>query len=120
MSFSGRNLSGRAYLIQKLRERDLSERYARYILNAIFEEMAEALGRGEKVEFPFGYLHRVGHCRKKQRGWFLDMIMIYQQPYTVAHVCDEEGNALLGEARGITSPGATGTRLKSDVEIFGR
>ena len=90
-----KDLGGRAYLVAKLRERGgLSERSARYILNAIFEEMAEALRRGEKVECPFGYLQRVPRRREKQRGWFLNRITtIYQQPYTVALVRDDEDDA---------------------------
>ncbi len=48
-----RNL-GRAYLVAQLRERGLSRRWALRILKVVFDEMNQALARGEEVEFPFG------------------------------------------------------------------
>ena len=86
-----RNL-GRAYLIGELRRRGLSRRGAKRILNFILEEMKQALGRDEAVEFPFGWLERI---YKISRHWELigDEPM---QPYTVEHFTDKEGVALLG------------------------
>ena len=52
---------GRAYLVDKLRERGLSRRDSVRVLNVILEEMAKALRRGERVEFPLGALRRVRH-----------------------------------------------------------
>ena len=52
----GRNLVGRSYLVSKLGERGVSRRLAVRILDLVFEEMSQALARGESVEFPFGYL----------------------------------------------------------------
>jgi nucleoid DNA-binding protein len=87
---------GRAYLMDKLRERGLSRRDSARIVNFVLKEMAEALKRGESVEFPLGTLRRVRHQRTKQRGWFLGKITtIYKRPYTVKHELDEEGYKLL-------------------------
>jgi len=87
---------GRAYLIGKLRERGLSRRDSARIVNFVLKEMAEALKRGESVEFPLGTLRRVRHQRTKQRGWFLGRIRtIYKRPYTVKYELDEEGYKLL-------------------------
>jgi nucleoid DNA-binding protein len=61
-------------IIAKLRERGLSRRDAVYVLNFVLDEVAVPLKRGEAVEFPFGYLRKVRHPRKKQRGWFLNKI----------------------------------------------
>jgi len=80
-----RNL-GRAYLVEKLRERGLSRRQAVRILNEIFLEMSEALARGEDVEFPFGYLTRV------DRRVFMNCEL--QWPRTVQHEFDEPGSEL--------------------------
>ena len=87
---------GRAYLVDKLRERGLSRRDSVCILNIILEEMAKALKRGERVEFPLGALRRVRHQRTKKRGWFLGRIAtIYKRRYWVRHELDEEGYELL-------------------------
>ena len=87
---------GRAYLVDKLRERGLSRRDSVRILNVILEEMAKALKRGERVEFPLGALRRVRHQRTKKRGWFLGRITnIYKRRYWVRHELDEEGYKLL-------------------------
>ena len=87
---------GRAYLVDKLRERGLSRRDSVCILNIILEEMAKALKRGERVEFPLGALRRVRHQRTKKRGWFLGRITnIYKRRYWVRHELDEEGYKLL-------------------------
>jgi len=56
MGITDKNLGGRAYLVGKLVERGLSRRQAVRILNTIFQEMGEALQRGEDVEFPYGCL----------------------------------------------------------------
>ncbi|HVP57784.1 MAG TPA: hypothetical protein VMU02_06775 [bacterium] len=53
-----RNL-GRAYLVKELGRRGLSRRDAVYILSVVFDEMSQALKRGEVVEFPPGRLRRV-------------------------------------------------------------
>jgi nucleoid DNA-binding protein len=87
---------GRAYLVGKLRRRGLSRRDSVRILNFVLNEMAQALKRGESVEFPLGTLRRVRHQRKKMRGWFLGKIRtIYKRPHTVKHELDEEGYKLL-------------------------
>jgi|SRR5580658_8483685 hypothetical protein len=83
---------GRAYLVEKLRERGLSRRDSVRILNAILGEMTMALKRGERVEFPLGALRRVQHQHTKKRGWFLRRITtIYKRRYSVKHELDEEG-----------------------------
>jgi len=85
---------GRAYLIDKLRERGLSRRDSAKIVRFVFKEMAGALKRGESVEFPFGTLRRVRHQRRKQRGRFLGKIRtIYKRRFTVKHELGEGGMA---------------------------
>ena len=87
---------GRAYLVEKLRERGLSRRDSVRIVKFVFDEMAKALKRGEFVEFPLGVLHRVRHQRSKQRGRFLGKIRtIYKRRYTVKHELEDEGYKLL-------------------------
>lgn len=87
---------GRAYLVDKLRERGLSRRDSVSIVKFVFDEMAKALKRGELVEFPLGALRRVRHQRSKQRGRFLGKVRtIYKRRYTVKHELDEEGHNLL-------------------------
>ena len=86
----------KGYLVGKLRERGLSRRAAVRILDAVLDEVAAALGRGEAVEFPFGCLKRVRHAHKEQRGRFLGKIaIIYKRPYTVALEVDADGEKLL-------------------------
>jgi nucleoid DNA-binding protein len=99
MESKPRNL-GRAYLVDKLRKRGLSRRDSVRIVKIVFDEMAQALKRGETVEFPLGTLRRVRHQRKKMRGWFLGKIRtIYKRPYTVKYELDEEGYKLLNEKK---------------------
>ena len=87
---------GRAYLVDKLRERGRSRRDSVSIVKFVFDEMARALKRGELVEFPLGTLRRVRHQRSKKRGWFLGKITtIYKRRHTVKHELDEEGYKLL-------------------------
>ncbi len=71
-------------IVKKLRERSLSRRDAVRILDAVLDEMAAALKRGESVELPFGSLKRVRHAHRQQRGRFLNRnTTIYKKPYTV-------------------------------------
>ncbi len=101
---------GRAYLIDKLRERGLSRRDSVRILNVILEEMAKALKRGERVEFPLGALRRVRHQRTKKRGWFLGRITtIYKRRYWVRRELDEEGYELLNGKKLEQAAGAART-----------
>ena len=87
-------------MIDKLRQRGLSRRDSARIVRFVFDEMAEALKRGENVEFPLGTLRRVRHQRPKRRGWFLERIMtIYKRPYTVKYELDEKGYKLLNEKK---------------------
>jgi len=91
---------GRSYLVGQLRKRGLSRRNSVRILNFVLDEMAKALKRGEKVEFPFGTLLRVRHQHAKKRGWFLEKIItIYKKPYSVKHELDEKGYKLLSEKK---------------------
>ena len=93
---SGPNRGGRAYLVAKLQELGASRRQAGRIINLVFAEMKQALKRGESVEFPFGYLERVRHPHRKQRGWFLHRITTtYKKPYTVRHRLDAVGRYIL-------------------------
>lgn len=57
-------------------------------LNAIFEEMIEALRRGRDVEYPFGRLKRV---KRLSERW-LSIGDEPMSPYTVEHELGEEGN----------------------------
>src|SRR5271169_4786491 len=102
MEHKGRNLGGRAYLVEKLREHGMSRRQALRILNVVFREMGEALKRGEDLEFPFGYLKAI---KKLSKRWEAigDEPM---RPYTVEHELDEEGWRLLaGEKLPPAAPG---------------
>jgi len=64
MDRKARNL-GQAHLVAKLRERGVSRGMAVRILKADFDEMNQALARGEEVEFSFGLLHRVKHVSRR-------------------------------------------------------
>jgi hypothetical protein len=91
---------GRAYLVGALRKRGLSRRESVCIVNFVLREMAQALKRGESVEFPLGALRRVRHQHSKTRGWFLDRLTsTYKKPYTVKHELDEKGCKLLDEKK---------------------
>jgi nucleoid DNA-binding protein len=97
MSGRQKNL-GRAYLVAKLQERGCSRRQAVEILNTILHEMSQALKRGKRVEFPFGYLERT----YTERYWHsrLSRGEEPRQPYTVVHVQDEAGYRLLNGPEG--------------------
>jgi len=88
---AGRSLAGRAYLVAKLRERDLSKREAVRILNVILAEMKKSLQEGWAVEFPFGSLKRMRQPSKE--WWKIDDGPL--KPYTVEWVVDEAGDRLL-------------------------
>jgi hypothetical protein len=97
MDPTGRNLGGRAYLVSKLQDRGASRRRAVRIVNMVFEEMSQALARGEYVEFPFGYLKA-----EKGRRW--------DAPLAAKHHLNEDGWKLL-EVRssfGLSRAGAGG------------
>ena len=66
---------GRAYLEKQLKKKGFSRRKAVCIVNALFAEMAAALGRGEEVEFPLGQLKVVRHKHRTQTGRFLNRKM---------------------------------------------
>ena len=71
----------KGYLVGKLRERGLSRRAAVRILDAVLDEVAAALSRGEVVEFPLGCLKRVRHAYGEQPGQPLGKITtIYKMP----------------------------------------
>lgn len=85
---------GRAYLVEKLRERGLSKRDSVRIVNFIFAAMAKTLKRGGVVPFPFGNLKRVK--RHFHRWWdHVGDTPANRSPYTVEHELDEEGDRLL-------------------------
>jgi nucleoid DNA-binding protein len=91
-----RKLGGRAYLVAELVKHGASRRRAVRFVNIVFGEMRRALQRGERVEFPFGYLERVRHRHRKQRGWFLRRITtIYKKRYTIEHRVDAVGQYIL-------------------------
>lgn len=92
MSIPPQNLS-RAYLVVKLQERGCSRRQSVEILNTVFDEMSEALKRGKRVEFPFGYLVKVPTEKYWQSK--LPMGERPRRPYTVVHELDATGNRLL-------------------------
>jgi hypothetical protein len=102
----------KGYIVRKLRERGLSRRRSAQILNFILDEAAEALARGEDVEFPFGSLRRVHDSHKKMDGWFLGRTTtIYKKPYTVVLEVDAEGEALVNKKRELVqSPRAPAAR----------
>lgn len=83
-------------IVGKLRERDFSRRDAVRCLNAVLDEIAAALSRGEDVEFPFGCLKRVRHAHRQQQGRFLNQdTTIYKKPYTVILEVSPAGEKLL-------------------------
>lgn len=88
----------RADLVQELRAKGFSRPLAVEMVNLVFTVIAEALIRGEEVEFPFGHLQRVKHRHRTRRGWFLDRITTtYKNPWTVELAVDDDGQNLLDE-----------------------
>ncbi len=78
-------------------------------MNLVFTLIAEALIRGEEVEFPFGHLQRVERKRRAQRGWFLNKITTtYKNPWTVKLAVDEAGQKLIDEEEPAQGRGAAG------------
>jgi len=67
-----------------------SRRESVWIVNTIIERMIEALKRGRKVEFPFGYLQKVKRMsfsyRDKWNDWYWD-----RSEYIVEYVIDRRG-----------------------------
>jgi hypothetical protein len=102
MENKGKNVGGRAYLVNKLGEHGASRRRAVAIVNKVFEEMGRALRGGEYVEFPFGYLY--AYKRLSERWQMIgDEPM---RPWWVEHGLDEEGERLLeGERLPSLQPG---------------
>jgi nucleoid DNA-binding protein len=83
-------------IVKKLRKRGLSRRDAVRILDAVLDEVAAALSRGEDVEFAFGSLKRVRHAHRQQQGLFLNRTTtIYKKPCTVVLEVDADGEKLL-------------------------
>ncbi len=88
----------RADLVRQLKDKGFSRRLAVELVNLVFTLIAEALIRGEEVEFPFGHLQRVERKRRAQRGWFLNKITTtYKNPWTVKLAVDEAGQKLIDE-----------------------
>ena len=78
-------------IVLKLQERGLSRRSAVRILNAVLDEMKDALKSGEEVELPFGTLKRVRHPRKPRHGWYLKRITTpYKRQFTVKLMDEKE------------------------------
>jgi nucleoid DNA-binding protein len=55
---------------------ELSRSEAEGVVKAVFEEMTEALKRGETVELPFGKFEVKQHNRPPVRGWFLNRVRV--------------------------------------------
>jgi nucleoid DNA-binding protein len=119
----------KGYIVCKLRERGLSRRDAVHFLNAVLAEMTAALARGEEVEVPFGFLKRVRHKHRKQRGRFLDKITtIYETPYTVVLEVDADGEELLKATKRVRRrlelpprpPGGAGLQYPPRPTLTGR
>ena len=103
-----KNLSGRAYLVQRLMDQqDLSRRQATEIVNIILERMIRALKRGWEVEFPYGILVRVKRSVTYRWGE-----MGGRFPYRLDWQLDRAGaRELSGKTqpkRGASRPRATG------------
>ncbi len=83
MDLESRTLDGpgRGYLVGRLRDRGFSLDIADRVVRMVFDEISQALQRGENVQFPFGYLK----TERVRRG----------ASQTVGHVLDEEGSKLL-------------------------
>lgn len=67
---------GRAYLVNRLGALGFSRRQSVEIINAILDCMIRALRRGEKVEFPYGWLGRM-NSRYSQWWDYID----HSQPF---------------------------------------
>lgn len=78
-------------IVQNLRKRGLSRRWAVEMLNGVLDAMKDGLKRGEEVELPFGTLKRVRQPRKPLRGWYLNRITTpYKTQFTVNLVDEKE------------------------------
>ncbi len=68
---------GRGYLVGRLRDRGFSLDIADRVVRLVFDEISQALRRGESVEFPFG-------CLQAKRG------RRSKVPLTIEHIPDDE------------------------------
>ena len=56
--------------------KELSRGEAESVVKAVFEEITEALNRGETVKLPFGKFEVKKHNRPPLRGWFLNRVRV--------------------------------------------
>jgi nucleoid DNA-binding protein len=56
--------------------KELSRSEAESVVKAVFEEITDALNRGETVKLPFGKFEVKKHNRPPLRGWFLNRIRV--------------------------------------------
>ena len=76
---------GRDYIEKQLQKQGYSRRSSVVIVDEIFNEIKQALVRGEEVEFPpLGKLKLARHKHPTQTGQFLNRTMTtYKKPFTV-------------------------------------
>jgi nucleoid DNA-binding protein len=56
--------------------KELSRSEAESVVKAVFEEITDALNRGETVKLPFGKFEVKKHNRPPLRGWFLNRVRV--------------------------------------------
>lgn len=105
MKSKPRTLGGREYLVAQLKKQGWSRRRAVEVLDFLFDEMKQALVRGEAVEFPLGKLKVARHRHRTQTGQFLNRkITTYKKPFTVVHEMSRRVDRCLNSAPIVLPP----------------
>ena len=55
---------------------ELSRTEAEGVVKVVFDTIAEALRKGEKVTLPIGTFEVLTHTRSPKRGWFLKRVRV--------------------------------------------
>jgi nucleoid DNA-binding protein len=78
--------------------KELSRVEAESVVKSVFDEIAEALRRGEKVTLPIGTFEVKEHTRPPLRGWFLRRVRVTYKKRKYIQFTPIEG--LLGQGPG--------------------
>ena len=101
---------------------ELSRRRAAAVVDVIFDSIAAALKKGEKVTLPIGTLEVVDRKRRPRRGWFLNRVrVIYVErkyiQFTPNEGCLDEP-AVVGRQPLLRPLGALAAELKKNKEAI--
>ena len=77
---------------------ELSRGEAESVVKAVFEEIADALNRGETVKLPVGKFEVKQHNRPPLRGWFLNRVPSHLQEADVHRVHPRGRAAWIGDS----------------------